>query len=238
MEKIPENGPKHIAIILDGNRRWAKSRGLKPTEGHKAGAKAVKNIAKYAYDCGLQYLTVYAFSTENWKRDASEVTLLMKLLDKFTSDLLVSDEKREIRIKVYGDITALDKKLKDKILKLEEKTKNNNKMVFGICLNYGGRDEIVRSVKEICDDVLAGKISKDDINADTISSHLYTKDIPDPDLVIRTSNEYRLSNFLPWQSTYSELYFPKDVMWPDFDEKQFDNAIEEYIKRNRRFGGN
>lgn len=236
--KIDERGPKHIAIILDGNRRWAKSRGLKPTEGHKAGAKAVKNIAKYAYDCGLQYLTVYAFSTENWKRDASEVTLLMKLLDKFTSDLLVSDEKREIRIKVYGDITALDKKLKDKILKLEEKTKNNNKMVFGICLNYGGRDEIVRSVKEICDDVLAGKISKDDINADTISSHLYTKDIPDPDLVIRTSNEYRLSNFLPWQSTYSELYFPKDVMWPDFDEKQFDNAIEEYIKRNRRFGGN
>lgn len=236
--KIDERGPKHIAIILDGNRRWAKSRGLKPTEGHKAGAEAVKNIAKYAYDCGLQYLTVYAFSTENWKRDASEVTLLMKLLDKFTSDLLVSDEKREIRIKVYGDITALDKKLQDKILKLEEKTKNNNKMVFGICLNYGGRDEIVRSVKEICDDVLAGKISKDDINADTISSHLYTKDIPDPDLVIRTSNEYRLSNFLPWQSTYSELYFPKDVMWPDFDEKQFDNAIEEYIKRNRRFGGN
>lgn len=236
--KIDERGPKHIAIILDGNRRWAKSRGLKPTEGHKAGAEAVKNIAKYAYDCGLQYLTVYAFSTENWKRDASEVTLLMKLLDKFTSDLLVSDEKREIRIKVYGDITALDKKLQDKILKLEEKTKNNNKMVFGICLNYGGRDEIVRAVKEICDDVLAGKISKDDINADTISSHLYTKDIPDPDLVIRTSNEYRLSNFLPWQSTYSELYFPKDVMWPDFDEKQFDNAIEEYIKRNRRFGGN
>ena len=236
--KIDEKGPKHIAIILDGNRRWAKSRGLKPTEGHKAGAEAVKNIAKYAYDCGLQYLTVYAFSTENWKRDASEVTLLMKLLDKFTSDLLVSDEKREIRIKVYGDITALDKKLQDKILKLEEKTKNNNKMVFGICLNYGGRDEIVRAVKEICDDVLAGKISKDDINADTISSHLYTKDIPDPDLVIRTSNEYRLSNFLPWQSTYSELYFPKDVMWPDFDEKQFDNAIEEYIKRNRRFGGN
>ena len=236
--KIDEKGPKHIAIILDGNRRWAKSRGLKPTEGHKAGAETLENIAKYAYDCGLQYLTVYAFSTENWKRDASEVTLLMKLLDKFTSDLLVSDEKREIRIKVYGDITALDKKLQDKILKLEEKTKNNNKMVFGICLNYGGRDEIVRSVKEICDDVLAGKISKDDINADTISSHLYTKDIPDPDLVIRTSNEYRLSNFLPWQSTYSELYFPKDVMWPDFDEKQFDNAIEEYIKRNRRFGGN
>lgn len=235
---IDERGPKHIAIILDGNRRWAKARGLKPTEGHKAGAEAVKNIAKYAYDCGLQYLTVYAFSTENWKRDAAEVTLLMKLLDKFTSDLLVSDEKREIRIKVYGDISALDKKLQEKILKLEEKTKNNTKMVFGICLNYGGRDEIIKAIKEINVDISLGKINNKDITPELISKYLYTRDIPDPDLIIRTSNEYRLSNFLTWQSTYSELYFPKDVMWPDFDEYQFDKAIEEYIKRNRRFGGN
>lgn len=235
---IDKKGPNHIAIILDGNRRWAKARGLKPTEGHKAGAEAVKNIAKYAYDCGLKYLTVYAFSTENWKRDKSEVSLLMKLLDKFTSDLLVSDEKREIQIKVYGDITALDKKLQDKILKLEEKTKDNKKMVFGICLNYGGRDEIVRAVKKICKEVEKGAINIEDIDDKLISNCLYTKDIPDPDLVIRTSNEYRLSNFLPWQSTYSELYFPKDVMWPDFNEAEFDKAIEEYIKRNRRFGGN
>ena len=235
---IDERGPSHIAIILDGNRRWAKARGLKPTEGHKAGAEAVKNIAKYAYDCGLKYLTVYAFSTENWKRDKSEVSLLMKLLDKFTSDLLVSDEKREIQIRVYGDITALDKKLQDKILKLEEKTKGNKKMVFGICLNYGGRDEIVRAVKKICKEVEKGTINIEDIDDKLISDCLYTKDIPDPDLVIRTSNEYRLSNFLPWQSTYSELYFPKDVMWPDFNEAEFDKAIEEYIKRNRRFGGN
>lgn len=235
---IDKRGPNHIAIILDGNRRWAKARGLKPTEGHKAGAEAVKNIAKYAYDCGLKYLTVYAFSTENWKRDKSEVSLLMKLLDKFTSDLLVSDEKREIQIKVYGDITALDKKLQDKILKLEEKTKDNKKMVFGICLNYGGRDEIVRAVKKICKEVEKGAINIEDIDDKLISNCLYTKDIPDPDLVIRTSNEYRLSNFLPWQSTYSELYFPKDVMWPDFNEAEFDKAIEEYIKRNRRFGGN
>lgn len=235
---IDERGPKHIAIILDGNRRWAKAKGLKPTEGHKAGAEAVKNIAKYAYDSGLKYLTVYAFSTENWKRDVSEVTLLMKLLDKFTSDLLVSDEKREIRIKVYGDISALDKKLQEKIIKLEEKTKENSKMVFGICLNYGGRDEIVKAVKEISKEIESGKINSEDITKELISDHLYTKDIPDPDLIIRTSNEYRLSNFLTWQSTYSELYFPENVMWPDFDEYQFDKAIEEYIKRNRRFGGN
>lgn len=235
---IDERGPKHIAIILDGNRRWAKAKGLKPTEGHKAGAEAVKNIAKYAYDSGLKYLTVYAFSTENWKRDVSEVTLLMKLLDKFTSDLLVSDEKREIRIKVYGDISALDKKLQEKIIKLEEKTKENSKMVFGICLNYGGRDEVLKAVKEIGKLIEEGRIKSEDITKELISDHLYTKDIPDPDLIIRTSNEYRLSNFLTWQSTYSELYFPENVMWPDFDEYQFDKAIEEYIKRNRRFGGN
>ena len=162
----------------------------------------------------------------------------MHLLDKFTSDLLVSDEKREIRIKVYGDITALDKKLQEKILKLEEKTKNNTKMVCGLCLNYGGRNEIVKAIKEISQSVKDGEISPEDITPELVSSHLYTKDIPDPDLIIRTSNEYRLSNFLTWQSTYSELYFPKDVMWPDFDENQFNKAIEEYIKRNRRFGGN
>ncbi len=235
---IDDRGPKHIGIILDGNRRWAKARGLAPTEGHKAGAEAVKRIAKYAYDSGLQYLTVYAFSTENWKRDKSEVSLLMKLLDKFTTELLQSDEKRKIRIKVYGDITALDKKLQEKILKLEEKNKDDYKMVFGICLNYGGRNELIKAVREIAKDVKNGVITEDDITEELISKHLYTRDIPDPDFIIRTSNEYRLSNFLTWQSSYSELYFPKDVMWPDFNEKQFDLAVEEYIKRNRRFGGN
>ncbi len=235
---IDERGPKHIGIILDGNRRWAKARGLKPTEGHKAGAEAVKNIVKYAYDCGLKYLTVYAFSTENWKRDKAEVSLLMRLLDKFTTELLESDEKREVKIKVYGDISALDKKLQDKILKLEKKTEKNEKMVFGICLNYGGRNELVKAVKEIAIKLKDGEISEDEIDDKMISNHLYTKDIPDPDFIIRTSNEYRLSNFLTWQSTYSELYFPKDVMWPDFSQNEFDKAIEEYIKRNRRFGGN
>ncbi len=237
--KIDERGPKHIGIILDGNRRWAKARGLSVNDGHKAGAETVKKIVRYAYDCGLEYLTLYAFSTENWKRDASEVKLLMKLLEKFTDELLNDkDEKRDIRIKIYGDISRLDKKLQDNILSLEKRTENNSKMTLGICLNYGGRDELVMATKSIIDEVLSGKINKEDVNAELISNHLYTKDIPDPDLIIRTSNEYRLSNFLTWQSTYSELYFPKDIMWPDFDEKQLDIAIEEYIKRNRRFGGN
>ena len=235
---IDKRGPNHIAIILDGNRRWAKARGLKPTDGHKAGAEAVKNIAKYAYDCGLKYLTVYAFSTENWKRDKNEVSLLMKLLEKFTDELLNGKEKREIRIKIYGDISPLGRKLQDNIRKLEEATKNYDKMVLGICLNYGGRDEILRATKNIAKDLVNGNIKDEDINEKLFANYLYTTDIPDPDLIIRTSNEYRLSNFLTWQSTYSELYFPKDIMWPDFNEKQFDIAIEEYIKRNRRFGGN
>ncbi len=235
---IDEKGPKHIAIIMDGNRRWAKAKGLKPNDGHKAGAENVKKIVKYAYECNLKYLTLYAFSTENWKRDKTEVSLLMKLLEKFTDDLLNGKEKREIRIKIYGDITPLNKKLQDNIRKLEDGTKEYNKMVLGICLNYGGRDEILMATKSIVNDVLAGKIKKEDVTKEMISSYLYTKGTPDPDLIIRTSNEYRLSNFLTWQSTYSELYFPFNVMWPDFDEKQFDKAIEEYIKRNRRFGGN
>ncbi len=235
---IDEKGPNHIGIILDGNRRWAKARGLKPTDGHKAGAENVKKIVKYAYDCNLKYLTVYAFSTENWKRDKAEVTLLMQLLKKFTDELLESDEKREIRIKVYGNISALEPKIQENILKLEEKTKDNKKMTFGICLNYGGRDELLNATKNIVQDVIDGKLSKEDITKETISNYLYTKDIPDPDLIIRTSNEYRLSNFLTWQSTYSELYFPENIMWPEFDEKQLDNAILEFQKRNRRFGGN
>ena len=235
---IQENWPKHIAIIMDGNRRWAKARGLKPNGGHKAGADNVKKIVKYAYECNLKYLTLYAFSTENWKRDKNEVSLLMKLLEKFTDELLNGKEKREIRIKIYGDISPLGRKLQDNIKKLEEATKNYDKMVLGICLNYGGRDEILRATKNIAKDLVNGNIKDEDINEKLFGNYLYTTDIPDPDLIIRTSNEYRLSNFLTWQSTYSELYFPKDIMWPDFNEKQFDIAIEEYIKRNRRFGGN
>lgn len=235
---IDERGPKHIAIIMDGNRRWAKARNMDATKGHVAGVETVKKIVKYAYDIGLEYLTLYAFSTENWKRSKTEVSLLMKLFEKYTDELLNGDEKREIRFKVYGDISALDKKIQNNIIRLEEKSKNNKKMVLGICLNYGGRDELLNATKNIVEDVVNGKLKKEDITKDTISSYLYTRDVPDPDLIIRTSNEYRLSNFLTWQSTYSELYFPENIMWPDFDEKQMDKAIEEYIKRNRRFGGN
>lgn len=238
MEFNKENLPKHIAIIMDGNRRWAKARNMDATKGHVAGVETVKKIVKYAYDIGLEYLTLYAFSTENWKRSQTEVSLLMKLFEKYTDELLNGDEKREIRFKVYGDISALDKKIQNNIIRLEEKSKNNKKMVLGICLNYGGRDELLNATKNIVEDVVNGKLKKEDITKDTISSYLYTKDVPDPDLIIRTSNEYRLSNFLTWQSTYSELYFPENIMWPDFDEKQMDKAIEEYIKRNRRFGGN
>ena len=162
----------------------------------------------------------------------------MKLLEKFTDELLNGKEKREIRIKIYGDISPLGRKLQDNIKKLEEATKNYDKMVLGICLNYGGRDEILRATKNIAKNLVNGNIKDEDINEKLFANYLYTTDIPDPDLIIRTSNEYRLSNFLTWQSTYSELYFPKDIMWPDFNEKQFDIAIEEYIKRNRRFGGN
>ncbi len=236
--KIDERGPKHIGIILDGNRRWAKERGLSPAQGHSAGLETVKKIINYAYDCDLEYLTLYVFSTENWKRSENEVKFLMNLLFNFTGELLLKNDERNIKIKVYGDISKLDKKLQKNIVKLEEKTKNNSKMVLGICLNYGGRDEITKAVKDIVKDVVSGKVKQENITKELISSYLYTKDIPDPDLIIRTSNEYRLSNFLTWQSTYSELYFPQNVMWPDFDEKQLDIAIEEYIKRNRRFGGN
>lgn len=229
---------RHIAIILDGNRRWAKKNKLPIIKGHSEGAKRVEDLINYAYKIGIEYLTVYAFSTENWKRNEEEVEGLMKLLYKFTSDVLKDNSGKDIRIKVYGDKSRLDRKIQKNIDLIEENTKNNKRLTFGICLNYGGRQEILKSLKEIAMLVKNGEIDVDDIDENMISNHLYTAGIPDPDLVIRTSGEYRTSNFLPWQITYSELYFPENVLWPEFDEKQLDLAIEEYIKRNRRFGGN
>lgn len=234
---IDERGPKHIGIILDGNRRWAKSQGLPVTEGHKVGAERVKEIVKYSYDIGLKYLTVYAFSTENWKRDPAEVALLMKLLEKFSDEILESDEKRKVRFRFYGDISKLEPKLQKKVHEVEEKTKDNDVMTFGICLNYGGRDELIHAIKKIAQDVKNGKVSVEDIDVAMVDRNLYTSGVPDPDFIIRTSGEKRLSNFLTWQSTYAELYFP-EIFWPEFDSNQMDKAIEEYIKRNRRFGGN
>ena len=234
---IDERGPKHIGIILDGNRRWAKAHGMAAIEGHKVGAQRVKDIVKYSYDIGLKYLTVYAFSTENWKRDPAEVSLLMKLLEKFSDEILESDEKRKVKFKFYGDLSRLDSKLQKKVHEVEEKTKDNDVMTFGICLNYGGRDELIHAIKSIAQDVKDGKASVEDIDVAMVDSKLYTAGVPDPDFIIRTSGEKRLSNFLTWQSTYAELYFP-EIYWPEFDEIQMDKAIEEYIKRNRRFGGN
>ncbi len=234
---IDERGPKHIGIILDGNRRWAKAHGMAAIEGHKVGAQRVKDIVKYSYDIGLKYLTVYAFSTENWKRDPAEVSLLMKLLEKFSDEILESDEKRKVKFKFYGDLSRLDSKLQKKVHEVEEKTKDNDVMTFGICLNYGGRDELIHAIKSIAQDVKDGKASVEDIDVAMVDSKLYTAGVPDPDFIIRTSGEKRLSNFLTWQSTYAELYFP-EIYWPEFDESQMDKAIEEYIKRNRRFGGN
>ncbi|MDO4283134.1 MAG: polyprenyl diphosphate synthase [Clostridia bacterium] len=236
MEK--EKMPKHIAIILDGNRRWAKKNKLPIIKGHSEGAKRVEDLINYAYEIGIPYVTVYAFSTENWKRSEEEVKGLMKLLYKFTSDMIEDNSKKDICIKVYGDKSRLDQKIQKNIETIEEKTRDRKTLTFGICLNYGGRQEIVKSVKEIATLIKDGKIDVEDIDEDMISNHLYTAGIPDPDLVIRTSGEYRTSNFLPWQITYSELYFPENVLWPEFDQKQLDLAIEEYIKRNRRFGGN
>lgn len=232
-----EKMPRHIAIILDGNRRWAKKHNLPIIEGHKEGAKRVEDLVKYASKIGIKYITVYAFSTENWKRSDEEVNGLMKLLYKFTSNI-IKEKNSDVCVKVFGDKSRLDKKIQKNLEIIENESKENVKLTFGICLNYGGRQEILKSVKEIAELVKNGEIDICDINEEMISNHLYTAGIPDPDLVIRTSGEYRTSNFLPWQITYSELYFPKDVLWPDFDEKQLDLAIEEYIKRNRRFGGN
>lgn len=234
MEKIPENGPKHIAIIMDGNRRWAKEKGMLAVEGHKAGAKTLKNIVNYAYDIGLENLTVYAFSTENWKRQESEIKAIMKLLYDYTEEIK-ADKDKDVCIRVYGDTSKLSDKINRNLKIIEEDTKDKKRLNFGICLNYGGREEIVNAVKKICSDVKSGSISLDQIDEKLFESKLYTKDVIDPDLVIRTSGEYRTSNFLPWQTVYSELYFPK-IYWPDFDENELDKAINEYINRCRRYG--
>ena len=238
MEINKQNMPKSIAIIMDGNRRWAKAQGKPASFGHKEGAKTLEKIVRYANKIGLEYITVYAFSTENWKRTEDEVKTLMLLLQSYLDDYSKRADSENIKVKILGDITALSKGMQKSIKECMERTKNNTGITFNIALNYGGRDELVKATKKIAEMVKTGKIQIDDINEELISNNLYTAGEPDPDLLIRTSGELRLSNFLPWQSTYSELYFPKDVMWPDFDEKQFDNAIEEYIKRNRRFGGN
>ena len=232
-----ENMPRHIAIIMDGNRRWAKKQGKSASFGHKQGAKTLEKIVRYANKIGLKYITVYAFSTENWKRTEEEVKALMALLQSYLDDYSKRADSENIRVKILGDITALSQGMQKSIINCMERTKNNTGVTFNIALNYGGRDEIVKSVQNIVKEVQNGNIKIDDINEELISNNLYTKGQPDPDLLIRTSGEMRLSNFLPWQLVYSEFLFI-DKNWPDFTEEDLDNAILEYQKRTRKFGAN
>ena len=230
------NIPKHIAIILDGNGRWAKAKGMPRTYGHTVGAKNVETICRAAYNLGVEYLTMYAFSTENWSRPDDEVNALMGLLSEYIKTCMKTAKKDNLRVRFIGDRTRLDEKLQNSIIELEEYSSQFTGLTLTIAINYGSRDEIIRAVKGIANDVSSGKFKADEIDEKLLSDYLDTKDIPDPDLMIRTSGEQRLSNYLLWQLAYSEFYFTP-VPWPDFNEDELKKAIEEYDKRNRRFGG-
>ena len=240
MEKIIDgeklNIPEHVAIIMDGNGRWAKKRLMPRNFGHKAGAKTVEQICEDAHDLGIKYLTVYAFSTENWKRSVEEVTGIMNLLRNYLTDCIERASKNNMRVRIIGDKTALDKDIVEKIDELEEKTACYDGLNFTISLNYGGRDELRRAVSKIARDTKEGKILAEDIDEKLISSYLDTCDMPDPDLLIRTSGELRLSNYLIWQLAYTEFYFT-DVLWPDFSKKDLEDAIRYFNGRDRRYGG-
>lgn len=228
--------PEHIAIILDGNGRWAKSKGMPRNYGHTVGAKNVENICKAANDLGVKYLTLYAFSTENWNRPESEVAALMKLLESYLKNCIKTANKNNMRVRVIGEISRLSENFQEKIRNLEEVSSVNTGLNLTIAINYGSRDEMIRAVKHMIADHDAGKLSADDIDADTFASYLDTRELPDPDLLIRTSGEQRLSNYLLWQLAYSEFYFT-DVPWPAFDKNELKKAIDAYNKRDRRFGG-
>ena len=230
------NLPQHIAIIMDGNRRWAKQKNLDPRFGHKKGAETLERMVKYCNKIGIKYLTVYAFSTENWKRSKEEVGALMILLQNYLDDFSRRADTEDIRIKMLGDREGLSSGLLKSLDNAVEKTSANKGLTFNVAFNYGGRNEILKAVKKISADVKENRIDIEEINEETISNNLYTSGMPDPDLLIRTSGEIRLSNFLPWQLVYSEFYFT-DKLWPDFNEEDLDEAINEYNKRNRKFGG-
>ncbi|MDE7051566.1 MAG: isoprenyl transferase [Lachnospiraceae bacterium] len=228
--------PRHIAIILDGNGRWAKKRLLPRNAGHAAGSKNVEKICAAAWDMGIEYVTMYAFSTENWARPKDEVDALMKLLGSYLKDCINTSRKNNMQVRVIGDISRLDTSLQEKIQELEEVSAQNTGLHFQVALNYGSRDEITRCIRKIVQEAKDGNLDIGSIDEDVISSHLDTYDIPDPDLMIRTSGEQRLSNYLLWQLAYSEFYFT-DVLWPDFDKKELEKAVEFYRMRDRRFGG-
>lgn len=232
---MENNIPQHIAIIMDGNRRWAKKRMLPTQLGHSEGANTLEKIADDCEEIGIKYLTVYAFSTENWKRSPEEVEYLMKLLAKHISDFDRRIKNRNIRFKHVGDINRLNKELQDGIREIEERSKDKTGLTVNIAINYGGRAEMAYASRRIADEVVKGNLNIEDITEDVVSKYLQTKDTPDPELIIRTGGEERLSGFLLWQSAYSELYFT-DVLWPDFDRKELEKAIEEYQNRKRNFG--
>lgn len=227
--------PLHIAVIMDGNGRWAKSHNRPRDYGHQKGAKTLEKIALYADGLGISYMTVYAFSTENWNRPKDEVKGLMNLLRRYLKENIKNTKKDNLKKKVIGNTKELPEDIQDLIVKLEEITKDKDGMTLNIALNYGGRDEILRGIRKLAEDIQSQKLDRSQINEEIFISYLDTVNIPDPDLVIRTSGEQRLSNFLTWQSAYSEFYFT-DCLWPDFNEKEFDTALEVYKNRDRRFG--
>jgi len=228
--------PKHIAIIMDGNGRWAKARKLPRSMGHKAGVETIRKIIKEADKLGVKYMTFYAFSTENWKRPKEEVDALMKLLVQYLRQELEELHRNSVVIKVLGDISRLPDECIKEIERSKERTKNNTGIVMNFALNYGGRDEIIRATKFIAKEVEKGNLNPEDISKETIESYLYTSDMPDPDIIIRPSGEQRLSNFLLWQCAYSEFWY-SNINWPDFKEKDLRKAIFDFQNRERRFGG-
>ena len=235
MNKNTLPAPRHIAIIMDGNGRWAKKRGLPRTAGHAAGAEAFRRTANYCRTLGVEYLTVYAFSTENWKRSADEVAGIMKLLGKYLQEALQDMEKNRVRFRFFGDLSKLSPQLQKLCNDAQSRSVDYDVQV-NFCLNYGGRDEIVKATQSFARDVQAGKRQPDELTEELLSSYLYSSDVPDPELIIRPSGEMRTSNFLLWQSAYSEYVF-LNVLWPDFQPEDLDAAIAEYHRRNRRFGG-
>lgn len=230
------NLPSHIGIIMDGNGRWAKKRGLPRKAGHRQGAKTFRTITRYCSDIGIKYLTVYAFSTENWKRPQEEVDALMSLFKSYLNEALEDFKDDSIVVKFIGDKSGFNDELRELMIENEESSKDRDGMVLNIAMNYGSRDEIVRAVRNISEDVRNGKISSDDITENLFSNYLYTAGQPDPDLIIRPSGEYRISNFLLWQSAYTEFVI-MNKLWPDFQKSDLDEALEIYSSRNRRYGG-
>lgn len=230
------NIPEHVAIILDGNGRWAKSKGMPRNYGHTMGARNVETVCQAAEELGIKYLTLYAFSTENWNRPQAEVDALMKLLESYLKNCVKTADKNHMRVRIIGEISRLSETFQEKIRQLEESSAKNTGLNLTIAINYGSRDEMLRAMKHMFADCASGKLNAEAIDEACFSSYLDTRDIPDPDLLIRTSGEQRLSNYLLWQLAYSEFYFT-DVPWPDFHKKELEEAIAAYNKRERRFGG-